>query len=78
MRFADLTIKLDHFGSLPLAEIDSISRRITKNPFCQQLLVNLVINHIVNRGLNRDARRDVKRVLQIEVGGSESQGITIV
>jgi len=64
----DLAIKLEHFPSFPLNEIESILRRVEDNRFCYGILRELVVNSLVTRDVGNESRRRLGRLLLIEVG----------
>jgi hypothetical protein len=64
----DLSIKLDHFSTFPMTEIEQITKQVRHSNFCYSILRELVLNNVVQKDIGLESRRRVSRVLLIEVG----------
>src|ERR1035441_10379692 len=64
----DLSIKLDHFSTFPMTEIEHITKQVRHSNFCYSILRELVLNNVVQKDIGLESRRRVSRVLLIEIG----------
>ena len=64
----DLSIKLEHFPTFPMVEIEQIAKQVRHNNFCYGMLRELVLNSVIQRDVGLENRRRVSRLLLISVG----------
>ena len=66
VRMIDASVKLDHFPTVPLAEIERLEKDTRNNHFTRRILVDLFINHMYLFKVNYRVRQKVGKWLDIE------------
>ena len=62
----DACVKLDHFPSMPVAEIEALEKDTRSNHFTRRILGDLVVNHMYLFKVNYRVRQRVGKLLEIE------------
>lgn len=69
-RLIDLTIKLEHSGGFPEADVRKLHKSFSKSPFADLILKDLVLVHMEKFELDRKIRQSIAALLEIKANAA--------